>query len=307
MEPHKSFAQKIQEVTTSPELTPEQLTAIAAQIPPTDISGKVDKITGSDLLATTEAAKIHVSGSDNQDISGKVDKITNYSLVLNTEISKIHTSGSDNQDLSGKVDTNDSRLSDARTPVTHSHAPGDITGTAIINNDSRLSDARTPTTHNHGMLYNPKRLFTNLAAPVASVNTTEVILLKLTIPAARAISGSMFKSVILGLSSSTGTLIFKVRAGAAGTISDPVCWTAITSAAQVANKRAGFDALSIVRSATTLHTDGIAYAGSLQLETVIAAAATSAIAISGQWYISLTVICSVGTFTAQTATMEEIR
>ena len=35
------------------------------------------------------------------DISSKVDKIPNYSLVANTEIAKIHASGSDNQDLSG--------------------------------------------------------------------------------------------------------------------------------------------------------------------------------------------------------------
>ena len=156
-------------------------------------------------------------------------------------------------------------------------------------------------------LYNPKRLFTNLAAPVVSSGTTEKILIQLAIPGARAVSGSAFRAWIMGLSSSTGTLIFKVRAGAGGTITDAVACTFITSAAQVANKRAGFDALSIVRSATTLYTDGVAYAGSLQLETVIAAAATSAVTISGAWYISLTVICSSGTFTANVGLIEEIR
>jgi hypothetical protein len=30
----------------------------------------------------------------------------------------------------------------------HTHAPGDVTGTAVITTDSRLSDARTPTAHN---------------------------------------------------------------------------------------------------------------------------------------------------------------
>jgi len=156
-------------------------------------------------------------------------------------------------------------------------------------------------------LYNPKRLFTNLAASVVSSGTTEKILLQLAITGARASVGSTFRAWLMGLSSSTGTLIFKVRAGAAGTISDPVCWTAITSAAQAANKRAGFDILSVVRSATTLYTDGVAYAGSLQLETVIAAAAASAVTISGTWYISLTVICSSGTFTCNCGTIEEIR
>jgi hypothetical protein len=59
---------------------------------------------------------------------------------------------------------NDSRLSDARTPVSHVHAAADITSgtidiariptgtsssTVCIGNDARLSDARTPTSHTH--------------------------------------------------------------------------------------------------------------------------------------------------------------
>jgi hypothetical protein len=46
----------------------------------------------------------------------------------------------------------DLRLSNARIPLTHSHSPAEITGTAIITNDSRLSDARTPTAHNQSWL-----------------------------------------------------------------------------------------------------------------------------------------------------------
>jgi hypothetical protein len=80
------------------------------------------------------------------------------------------------------VITTDSRLSDARTPTTHTHddryytesemntllagkqasgsyapatgiAPSAITGTAVITTDSRLSDARTPTAHTHDDRY----------------------------------------------------------------------------------------------------------------------------------------------------------
>jgi len=36
-----------------------------------------------------------------------------------------------------------------KSATTHSHAPTDVTGTAVITNDSRLSDARTPTTHDN--------------------------------------------------------------------------------------------------------------------------------------------------------------
>ena len=45
--------------------------------------------------------------------------------------------------------TNDARLADARTPTTHSHATTDITGTAVVTTDARLSDARTPTSHDN--------------------------------------------------------------------------------------------------------------------------------------------------------------
>jgi len=47
---------------------------IPAQDTVVDITGKVDKVTGSSLVADTEIAKIHASGSDNQDLSGLMPK-----------------------------------------------------------------------------------------------------------------------------------------------------------------------------------------------------------------------------------------
>ena len=35
------------------------------------------------------------------------------------------------------------------TPSAHTHTPSEITGTAVITNDARLTDARTPLTHTH--------------------------------------------------------------------------------------------------------------------------------------------------------------
>ncbi len=54
------------------------------------------------------------------------------------------------------VYSNDAKLSDARTPLTHSHAPGDVTGTAVVTADARLSDARVPVIHDstkHSVTY----------------------------------------------------------------------------------------------------------------------------------------------------------
>ena len=319
---------------TGGTLTPEQLAAIASQVPPTDISMKVDKVTGSALLATTEAAKIHSAGSDNQDLSNLVVKVANKSLVLDTEISKIHSAGSDNQDLSGlqpKETGKGLSANDLTTglktsydgAVTHAgsaHAPSGATVGADwntnVSNKPTIPEAQVNSDWSSvsglsQILNKPTisaaRLYANLLAPVVTSGTTEKVLLQLQIPANSAIVGSTYRAWIIGNSSSTGTLIFKVRCGAGGTITDTIDWTAVTSAAQVANARAGFDVLITIRSATTIKAEGVGYAGAVQLPTTIAAPTTPAIVISGVWYINLTVICSSGTFTAQVGNIEEIK
>jgi hypothetical protein len=51
-------------------------------------------------------------------------------------------------DVSGLGTAATSASTDFAT-ASHTHAPADITGTAVITSDARLSDARTPTAHNH--------------------------------------------------------------------------------------------------------------------------------------------------------------
>ena len=217
----------------------------------------------------------------------------------------------------------DSRNSNARTPTSHSHAPGDVTGTAVITADSRLSDARTPLSHTQAFSTitstpttlsgygitdaNPKRQIYNLSAAVATSGTTETKLFNKQISAGSAVVGSTYRVICTGNSSSTGTLIFRVRVGANGTTSDNQVWISTTSAAQVANARAGFDVLVTVRSTTTAIADGVGYAGTVQLPTLRAAPATAAIVISSAWYIDVDCTCSVGTFTAQVGSIEEIK
>lgn len=255
-------------------ITPEQMAAIAVQVPPTDISSKVDKVTGSALLATTEAAKIHASGSDAE---------------TSTTIATIVTAAGAQT-----------------TPLDADEFPFyKIVGT-VLSKVTWLNIKATLASYFTG-LYNPIRLRINLSAPVVSSGTTEKVLLSLLIPAARAGTGSTFRCMMTGNSSSTGTLIFKIRSGASGTITDAIDWTAVTSVAQVANARAGFDCLVTIRSATTIAADGVGYAGAVQLPTVIAVPATPAIVISNPWYINLTVICSSGVFTAQVGSVEEIK
>jgi hypothetical protein len=75
--------------------------------------------------------------------------VTNLTTDLSGKASTSHTHTEANitnlvTDLAGKAASS------------HSHAPADVTGTAVITNDSRLSDARTPTTHDstkHSVTY----------------------------------------------------------------------------------------------------------------------------------------------------------
>ena len=89
----ESGRKKLIVLTEPGELTQEQINTIVAivipQIPPPDLSGKVDKITDYSLVPNIQIAKIHLSGSDDQDLSDLVVKVTGSSLVPDTEITKL--------------------------------------------------------------------------------------------------------------------------------------------------------------------------------------------------------------------------
>jgi hypothetical protein len=70
-------------------------------------------------------------------------------------------------------------------PSTHAHAPGDITGTAVITSDARLSDARTPLAHTHP--YQPLGMVTLSNDTLAQALATNINT-KLTVTAARTLT-----------------------------------------------------------------------------------------------------------------------
>lgn len=70
----------------------------------------------------------------------------------------------------------DPRNANARTPTTHAHAPGDVTGTAVVTTDSRLSDERTPTAHDsskHSVTYALPSDISTHAGVTASVHGSD--------------------------------------------------------------------------------------------------------------------------------------
>lgn len=108
-------------------------------------------------ISTSAARQDHVhnmpSASDvGADPSGTASSAVSSHAAVTTSVHGI-------TDTSNLVYTDDSRLSDDRTPTAHaaSHesggsdelelAPSQVTGTAVVDSDSRLSDARTPIAH----------------------------------------------------------------------------------------------------------------------------------------------------------------
>jgi len=147
------------------------------------------------------------------------------------------------------------------------------------------------------------RRATTMPAAVPTSGTGETLLFKALIPAGAQI-GDTFRVTLFGVSSSTGTLLFRARVGANGSIADNQAWISTTSAAQVANAWAEVDVLITLRSAIAVQASGCALAGAVVLPQLIGAPATAAIVSTSQWYIDITCACSVGTFTAQNAAVE---
>lgn len=265
------------------------------------ITNGTNNITVTDIADAV--SKRHSPHSDDQDLSGLVPKTTTVnSKPLSSNITLLTSDITDSVDKRYCTDAQKTIIGNTSGVNT-----GDETSTTIKSKlgITTLSGSNTGDQDLSGL--NPIRLFSNLSAPVSTSGTTETLLHKLQIPANKAIVGSTYRIRMVGNSSSTGTLIFRVRVGANGTIADNQVWISTTSVAQVANARAGFDVLVTVRSTTTAIADGLAHAGAIDLPTLIAAPATAIINIASIWNINITCTCSVGTFSAQVSSIEEIK
>ena len=132
--------------------------------------------------------------------AGAIGSTANLPLITTT--SGVLTTGSFGTTANTFCQGNDSRLSDARTPTSHTHgnitnagAIGSTSGVPIITgssgvlqagsfgstsgtfcqgNDSRLSDARTPTSHTHGNISNTGAIGTTSGLPI--ITTTSGVL-----------------------------------------------------------------------------------------------------------------------------------
>ena len=148
------------------------------------------KVNGHALSADVTVTKSDVSlgNCDNtSDLNKPISAATQ--TALNAKAASSHTHAP--SDITGTaVITNDSRLTNARTPTAHTHAPEDITGTAVINSDARLTDARTPTAHSHYLL-----VFSLANDATTGANTTPISLTGLAFDYA---VNSIYRITVLG-------------------------------------------------------------------------------------------------------------
>ena len=162
----------------------------AASVPWSGVSSKPTTLTGYGI--TDAATSTHIHGNITN--AGAIGSTANLPLITTT--SGVVTVGSFGTAAATFCQGNDSRLSDARTPLSHVH--GNITNAGAIGstaslpiitttsgvlttgsfgtaaatfcqgNDSRLSDARTPTAHTHGNITNTGYIGSTAGLPIVT-------------------------------------------------------------------------------------------------------------------------------------------
>lgn len=135
-----------------------------------------------------------------------------------------------------------------------------------------------------------------------TVATTETVVARWSIPANALASGNNLELYLAGQVSSTATLTFRIRFGAAGTIADALLSTFTVSAAGVANAYHFLDALVSVLSSTTATATGasVLAAGVVGNATTAFAAATVNLTVAN--FLSITLVQSAAqTYTSRAA------
>lgn len=148
-----------------------------------------------------------------------------------------------------------------------------------------------------------------LIVPIGNTNNQERLLYRQELAAGSLKLGDQFRGRLFGASSSNGTLIFRLRVGTLGTTSDPEVWRSITSAAQAANQRAGLEFIATIRQAGAsgiLQAEGLGFAHAALLPTFVAAPSIISIDTTKKNWMSMTVVCSSGIFTAHQGLIREL-
>jgi len=188
-----------------------------------------------------------------------------------------------------------------------------VTGNSLVGNTTTATDNSTVATADLKIFkdntghYITGAIATNRGGVTSS--TTDTQLFNARVPANAVSVGKTYRVTVWGQSSSTGTLTFKIHAGAAGTISDATVFTDTTSAAQAANAWAMFEAvvqIVTIGSSGTVGAAGDTVATSALLGETTAAETLATVNTNAAWFIGVSCACSLGTYTVKYGVVEAL-
>jgi hypothetical protein len=134
-----------------------------------------------------------------------------------------------------------------------------------------------------------------IAIPVLAnaTTTTETVVAKWQLPANFLKAGIGINAYTSFLSGGTGTVIWRLRIGTAGTITDPLACQLTTSAAQVLNSRGGANFSIYASNTTTLNASGFSIMQNSILGQITAAITNLTVVPTATIFISITEQVSV--------------
>ncbi len=139
-----------------------------------------------------------------------------------------------------------------------------------------------------------------------TVATTETVVVKFDIPPVGLDVGDKLNLDMQGQVSGTATLVFRLRIGTTGTVTDALLCQFGTSAAGVVNGHHFLDALISILSATTATAVGRSQLGSGAVGITTAAFAAAAVDLTVKNFITVTLVQSAAqTYTSRSASLKK--
>lgn len=196
--------------------------------------------------------------------------------------------------------------------ITGNNVSGNTSNNNILDAGSVATTDLKQITDNLGHLINGA-ISSQGATPLSVPITTETLVLSARIPANSVTVGQVFRIRGIGVQSSTNVATWRLRVGAAGTVSDAGIPFTVACVAGAANSRHGCDVLLTVRSiggAGTVNAEGWGYGGATTTVTTtqptLGAATTATAVTNAVWFIDLTLSQTVGSTLIQQAVIEAL-
>lgn len=153
----------------------------------------------------------------------------------------------------------------------------------------------------------PKGLIRNITAAVTA-NTTETVIIAVPIPANGVLTGASFDFEVGGIVGTVGNPTFRVKVGPNGTAADTLVLAsgALTGTAAVAGGVRGKLTIRALGNPGTVTGDGLSWSNNNMGPMNTAQPVATVPNTTAQWFITITIQMSAGTFVAHTAMVTQL-